>query len=86
MKNSSISPVLTAVALAGVLLLVPIHPADAGRLGVTTTTTGTNKPTPSPTGAIRDHRRGTIVRDHRGVTGRPTPPRDHTHICAGWAC
>ncbi len=72
-----------AAAVTGMLLFAHVPQAEAaGGAGVKTTTTGTNKPGPSPVVSSRDHR-NQVIRDHRGQTRTRPPPRP---ICAGWAC
>lgn len=72
-----------AAGVAGLLLLAPVHRAEAGsESGAKSTTTGTKIPVPSKTVSSRDHR-DRIVRDHRGKVRKD--PRSGP-ICAGWAC
>ena len=85
---------LLAAACTLSLLLTAAEQAQAGpRDGFTgmMMATAKDKPPPSPTETVRDHRATPGVRDHRWpqggvrVTSKRRPPQPGP-ICAGWAC
>lgn len=70
-----------AAAFSALLLLAPLHQAEAAGRGIgRTTTAGTKKADPTPTASSAPREK--VVRDHRG-TKRPYRGRP---ICAGWGC